>query len=596
MAITTKKMIDTENIKMIDLIEEKNVNATIVSIEWERVNFYFDVKLEISDGFKEENPFVFYAVNGLDRAKIKFDILSQTGSMYRLKGNITNNGENRCVPCGNYRIILTMGDKQIAECEMSEELACNLEPHSRNFLHGNRHMAYAVTFYTDSMYEGLYLRMHVLPASIMSTSFPNSVAILTSLHPIKNLKQAVGGHKKMLRKIYKFLCRIYKSSRKKNVLFMTEQSSSLTPNLKAVSDRMKERGLDKEYTITFSTRQAAAQPQGKMSWINLMKKLARSDIIFLDDHAPVLDWIKLDPKTQLIQLWHAGAGFKSSGYSRWGCVGGPKSESCHRQYKYGIAGSEKIAPFFAEVWGINKEQVLPTGMPRIDEYLNEQYKQNKIKEIYSKYPLAKGKKVILFAPTYRGNTQRSAYYPYDILDMKRLYNMCGDEYIVLFKMHPWVNENININKKHKDRFIEVKDYPKINDLFYITDLLITDYSSSIFEFSLMKKPTLFFAFDKVQYSFSRGFHRDYELSAPGKVCYTFEDLIQAIENKDFEAEKVEKYVHEHFDNIDCNSSDRVIDWIILDKIPESIKNAIETRKTQNEAMNKYDFMRIQETD
>ena len=124
-------------------------------------------------------------------------------------------------------------------------------------------------------------------------------------------------------------------------------------------------------------------------------------------------------------------------------------------------------------------------------------------------------------------------------------------------------------------------YPNINDLFYITDLLITDYSSNIFEYSLMRKPMMFFAFDKVQYSFSRGFHRDYEESAPGKICYTFDELMDAFAAQDFEYEKVEEYVEKHFDYIDTHSSDRVIDWFVLDQIPEEFRDAL--KKKQEEA-------------
>lgn len=156
-------------------------------------------------------------------------------------------------------------------------------------------------------------------------------------------------------------------------------------------------------------------------------------------------------------------------------------------------------------------------------------------------------------------------------------------------MHPWVSAPVPLEERFQDRFVDANTYPNINDLFYITDLLITDYSSNIFEYSLMRRPMLFFAFDKIQYSFSRGFHRDYELSAPGKVCYTFEELLTALEEKDFEYEKVEEYVAHHFDHIDSNSSDRVIDWTLLDQIPEDLRLAIEAKKKQVESLPFLDF-------
>lgn len=144
-------------------------------------------------------------------------------------------------------------------------------------------------------------------------------------------------------------------------------------------------------------------------------------------------------------------------------------------------------------------------------------------------------------------------------------------------MHPWVAEPVPIDGKFSDKFIDVGKYPNINDLFYITDLLITDYSSNIFEYSLNKKPMLFFAFDEIQYSFSRGFHRNYAESAPGKIVHDFDALIEAIKNEDFETEKVYKYVDEHFDYIDSGASDRVIDWLILDNMPEEFRNAIDRK-------------------
>ena len=105
--------------------------------------------------------------------------------------------------------------------------------------------------------------------------------------------------------------------------------------------------------------------------------------------------------------------------------------------------------------------------------------------------MCRGKKVILFAPTYRGRNKKTAYYPYELIDFEKLYQICGDEYVVLFKMHPWVNKDIVIGKKYADKFLDVKKYPNINDLFYIVDLLITDYSSNIFEYSLMRNRCCF---------------------------------------------------------------------------------------------------------
>ena len=573
--------------EMQSLVSEKIIKATVEKITWERIFLYLDVKVEYLKDMDKEQPLEFYAVNGLHQAKVFFRYEKLPNDVYRLKCNVTNNGENRCIPIGTYRIFVCQGDNKLAECETGLDIIQNISNYSRNFLYGGKKKVYTVTFYVEEGEDTLPFRFYVLSSARNGMSFPKN----KKLHPVKDVYKKFKSSREFLRNLYKFYANADEKKKhpKKRVLFMTEQNDVIASNLLAVSEQMKKRGLEQQFEIKYSARAAAAGPQSHKSWMDLMKKLAESDLIFLDDHAPVLDWLRLRERTEVVQLWHAGAGFKSSGYSRWGHIGCPAPVSCHRQYKYGIAGSRQIAHFFSEVWGINDEQVLPTGMPRMDEYLDPDYHARKKKELYEQYPMCKGKKVILFAPTYRGKNKKEAYYPYDLIDFQAWYDQCGEESVVLFKMHPWVSEPVPIEEKYQDRFIDVGLYPNINDLFYITDLLITDYSSSIFEYSLMKKPMLFFAFDKIQYSFSRGFHRPYEESAPGKVVYTFEELLQAIRDKDFHFEKVQEYVDKHFDYIDSHASDRVIDWIVMGNIPEDLQAGMDENDIRNERMNSLDF-------
>ncbi len=578
--------------EMINRLSEKPITATVVDIEWERIFMHLYIKVEVHDKSLNlvEQPLAFYLVDKLlyvSPARCKQ--MDEKDGVYHLRLNVTNSGENECIPSGCYMIEVCQEHVLLADCEMSHEVVAKVDECSRNFLYSGRRRVYSATFAVEEGAETLPFEMILQAAGRVNMTFPQRSRMRNRIHPIKDLRDTWLGRKNIVRVIYRICCALNKSKKKNTILFMTEQSDRIASNLKAVSDRMFERGMDKEYTILCSARAASEKGQGVKSWIVLMNKLSKSGIVFLDDHAPCLDWLKLTDDTKVIQLWHAGAGFKSSGYSRWGHIGCPNPVSCHRQYSYGIAGSKNIAPFFSEVWGMNDEQVIATGMPRMDEYLDEAHKKQKVEEIYAKYPLCKGKKVILFAPTYRGRNKKDAFYPYELIDFEQLYSVCGDEYVVLFKMHPWVRKKVPIDKKYKDKFKDVADFPNINDLFYITDLLITDYSSNIFEYSLMKHPMLFFAFDKIQYSFSRGFHRPYEESAPGKVCYTFEELLEAIRTKDFEQEKVQEYVDHHFDYIDSGASDRVIDWLVLGNLPESVKDDLARVKAENDYRKSLDF-------
>ena len=204
-------------------------------------------------------------------------------------------------------------------------------------------------------------------------------------------------------------------------------------------------------------------------------------------------------------------------------------------------------------------------------------------------------KVVLFAPTYRGANRKNAFYPYELIDFEGLYRYCLEkDACVLFKMHPWVATPVPIEARFADRFLDVGTYPNINDLFYITDLLITDYSSSMYEFSLMRRPMLFFAYDKNQYANSRGFHREYDSNVPGKIVYTFDELLRSMEEEDYEFWKVEEYLRFNFTYIDENNTDRVIDWLILDGMPEQYLTALAERKKRVAEVRRKEFPCLKE--
>lgn len=568
------------------LITEEVCTATVVDISWERIFMTLEVKLENFENKTPDVPILFYFVSGIGEANARFKQKILPNGNYQLTLNITNQGENHCVVAGNYWLVACQGSRKLAVCETSENLVPRLDDCSRGFLYGGRNKVFSITFYVAEGEDTLPFITRILPAAKTGFGAPTDIMFQKKHMTLRDHYNK--NRRPFLRAVYKHYDKKYRK-KKNTILFLTEQSERLGGNQVAVMEQMKKRGMEKDFTILTSARPAAAVGQPMKSWFEVIRKLAQSDIVVVDDHAPILDWLTLDDQTKVIQLWHAGAGFKSSGYSRWGHDGCPAPHSAHRQYDFGIAGSKAIAPFFSEVWGINDEQVLPTGMPRMDEFLDEEYRKNKTKELLEEYPMCKGKKVILFAPTYRGRNKKTAYYPYELIDFDKLNEVCGDEYVVLFKMHPWVADNVPIPEKYKDKFVDVNKYPNINDLFYITDLLITDYSSNIFEYSLMGNPMLFFAFDKIQYSFSRGFHRAYEESAPGKVCYTFDELLTAIEKKDFEEEKVKEYVDHHFDYIDSHASDRVIDWLILGNLPEETVQELKAIDEANAAMNSMEF-------
>src|SRR5699024_12824925 len=129
----------------------------------------------------------------------------------------------------------------------------------------------------------------------------------------------------------------------------------------------------------------------------------------------------------LLQVWHSVGSFTTFGFSRTGRQGGPSPKSIkHRNYTKARVSSEGVREHYAEGFGIPVDRVYPTRVPRSDIFFDEEYKKHVRKTLYNKFPFLKGKKVILFAPTFRGNGQASAYFPFHVLDFKQIYENLGD--------------------------------------------------------------------------------------------------------------------------------------------------------------------------
>ena len=348
-----------------------------------------------------------------------------------------------------------------------------------------------------------------------------------------------------------------------NVLFLTQTKDRLTGNLKMVADRFVERGLDKKYKVSYYSKNDVTTGLRIPDLLKIIQLVRESDVIFVDDYVPMLSYIQPPKGTQLIQLWHAGLGFKSVGYSRFGRKGSPHPEtSCHRKYTMATVATEAEIEAYREVFGIERDAFFPCGMPRLDGFLDEDRIAAAREEIYNEHPELKGKKVIMFAPTFRGEGEQVAYYDFDILDQKKIVEMCGDEYIFMIKMHPFVRKKMKIEDYAKDAIVDFSSYPDINKLYYVTDLLITDYSSNYYEYALLGNPVLFFCYDLDEYQITRGVHRLVRDAAPGKVVETFDEMIESIKNKDFDQEKTESFRQEVLSRMRGNSTDAIINKVL----------------------------------
>ena len=176
-------------------------------------------------------------------------------------------------------------------------------------------------------------------------------------------------------------------------------------------------------------------------------------------------------------------------------------------------------------------------------------------------PEAKGKRVLLYAPTFRGNVSE-AVAP-DTLDLEKMAEELGEGYLLLIKHHPVIRKRPEIPKEAEWFAVDVTETMEIEELLCTCDLCISDYSSLIFEYSLFERPLVFFAYDLEEYGDWRGFYYDYEELTPGPVVRTTQEVIQYIREteKEFDPERIRAFRNKFMSACDGHATDRLIELV-----------------------------------
>lgn len=243
-----------------------------------------------------------------------------------------------------------------------------------------------------------------------------------------------------------------------------------------------------------------------------------------------------------VQLWH-GTPLKKLGYDIINSDNAMNSlaeikikyDTDASKFKYILAPSDFARDKFTSAWNLKAhgkaDSVIVKGYPRND-YLSN-YKDEDIDKIKDKLGVAKDKKIIFYAPTWRDNQHDSKIgYTYEPdIDFDLMKKELGDEYIILFRIHYLAANKLNLDK-YKGFVYDVSDVSDINELYIISDMLLTDYSSVFFDYANLGKPILFYMYDYDEYlNELRGFYIDTE-ELPGPIVQSTEDVVELIKNID----------------------------------------------------------------
>lgn len=301
--------------------------------------------------------------------------------------------------------------------------------------------------------------------------------------------------------------------------------------------------------------------------------LARARVVVVDDYYFPLYAIRPRPGTTVVQVWHACGAFKQFGYSvadkTFGADEGRlRQMRIHTNYDVCLVSSMAVAPHYAEAFGQPLERFRSDlGIPRTDVLFGAERIANVVRAVRHRYAIPPDKRVILYAPTFRGDSVGSARAD-GLPDWRVLRDALATDHVLLVRLHPFIRAALVIDRELDGFLTDVSDHPDINELLHVADVLVTDYSSVIFEYALLERPMVFFAPDLEAYERERGFYFDFRSGVPGPVVETSAALAGALRDPDPDLERVRAFARQAFDVADGGATDRVVDQLLLPAMRE----------------------------
>lgn len=285
---------------------------------------------------------------------------------------------------------------------------------------------------------------------------------------------------------------------------------------------------------------------GKM--LAFMKCYARANYVVISDNFLPVSSCKKREGTYVVQLWHGCGAFKKFGYDTEDDIPADYVGNVFQNYDLvPVSGPKSVGPFTSAM-RLKEDVCQPIGVSATDVYFDDSYNQLCCQEFYHQHPEAKGKRILLWAPTFRGNAGNPQ--ACGVETICKVTEHLADEWYVITKYHP---------------HMEAKGMQSTTDipterLLPVADLLVTDYSSVIFQYAIYEKPILFFAPDLDEYWNHRGFYLEYE-ALPGGIAKNESEVIDGIKNIDseFDRDRMNAFYHEYMIGCDGNATKRILD-------------------------------------
>ena len=340
-----------------------------------------------------------------------------------------------------------------------------------------------------------------------------------------------------------YFCNKFRPVEKGRVLMADAHNRKIPFCMRKMSEALEAEGYQVEYFFSDYQKDAWLVTVKKM--FSFMLKYTQAEyVIICDSFLPVAS-CKKKKETKVIQLWHAGGALKKFGYDAEEDIAPYYKGNIYKNYTWVTVSDKKVIPYFSGAMHLPSTAFVATGLSRTDYYYEKGFREA-VKEIfYKEYPEAAGKKIVLWAPTFRGNPSEPKVAGAE--SIAYMEKELGESYFVIKRLHP---NMMNVPEK-LDLSTE--------ELLGIADVLITDYSSIIFDFMLYRKPIIKFVPDFVQYESKRGFYIPYE-ELPGQCVMNGTELTQAVQKAEdtFCIEDIEICIEKYMSACNGNATKKIL--------------------------------------
>jgi len=346
--------------------------------------------------------------------------------------------------------------------------------------------------------------------------------------------------------------------RRDKVVFASARARELQGNLRYTYDALHAARPDLHYV--FLLHRYSYTLSGKLHYMLRLVRglyhLMTARVFIVDNAYFPVHVVKHHKDTTVVQVWHAAGALKKFGLD----VSPPdrrvENGFLHKNYDYVVVGSPAAVTPYATALRTAEERVIPLGTARTDFFFSEDRLASARERVYREFPVLRDKRVVLYAPTFRGHgcNKRPCYN----LDTIALRALLPDEYALIRKGHPVID---HLQPDYAGCDAVAGQEFDVNELFTVTDVLITDYSSCIFEYARLGKQLILLVDDLEEYSRDPGLYLDYASEMIGDQARSTAEVGRLIDRDDFDPAEYDEFVATHCGMMDGDSSRRFVDFV-----------------------------------